>query len=64
VLVATLSHFPELLSDPELIGRGQNADLSDDQVESLWPIVSMASDSLASLVPSSFARDLPDNAWE
>jgi hypothetical protein len=52
-LVAALSHFPELKSELEFLGFGQNVDLSDDQVDDLTPLVSVASDSLASLVPSS-----------
>jgi hypothetical protein len=52
-LVAALSHFPELKSELEFLGFGQNVDLSDDQVDALTPLVSVASDSLASLVPSS-----------
>jgi hypothetical protein len=52
-LVAALSHFPELKSKLEFLGFGQNVDLSDDQVDDLTPLVSVASDSLASLVPSS-----------
>jgi hypothetical protein len=36
----------------------------DDQADALWPLVSAASDSLASLVPSSIARDPPDDVGE
>jgi hypothetical protein len=61
-LVAALSHFLELKSELELLRFGQNADLSDDQMDALWPLVSVASDSLASLVPSSLARDPPNDA--
>jgi hypothetical protein len=50
-LVAALLHFPELKSELELLGFGQNADLTDDQADALWPLVRAASDSLASLVP-------------
>jgi hypothetical protein len=59
-LVATMSDFQEL----ELLGSGQNADLTNDQADALWPLVSIASDLLALLVPSSFARDTPDNVGE
>jgi hypothetical protein len=59
-LVAALSHFLELKSMLELLRCGQNADLSDDQVDALWPLVSMASNS-NSLFPSSFARDPLDD---
>jgi hypothetical protein len=64
VLVATLSHFLELKSELELHGFGQNADLTDDQADALWPLESAASDSLAALVPSSIAHDPPDDAGE
>jgi hypothetical protein len=63
-LVAALSHFLELKSELELLRFGRNADLSDDQMDALWPLVSVASDSLASLVPSSLARDPPNDAVE
>jgi hypothetical protein len=42
----------------------RNADLSDDQADALWPLVSMASDLLALLVPSLFAHDPPDDREE
>jgi hypothetical protein len=63
-LVAFLSHFPELMSELELLGSGQNVDLTDDQADSLWPLVSLASDSLASLVPSSIACNPPNDVLE
>jgi hypothetical protein len=61
-LVVILSHFPELKSKLELIGSGQDANLSDNQVNALCPLVSVASDSLASLVPSSLAHEPPNDA--
>jgi hypothetical protein len=60
-LVATLSHFSELKSKLEF---RRKADLTEDQVDALWPLVDVASDSLASLIPSSVARDPPDGARE
>jgi hypothetical protein len=48
----------------EVHGSGPNADLTNDQVDALRPLGSMASDLLVSLVPSSFARDPPDDAGE
>jgi hypothetical protein len=63
-LVTTLSHFSELKSKLELLGSGQNADLTNDQADALWPLVSAASDSLESLVPSSIAHDAADDAGE
>jgi hypothetical protein len=64
MLVATLSHFWELKFEQELLGFGRNADLIDDEVDALWPLVSVASNSLASLVPSSFACDPSDDVEE
>jgi hypothetical protein len=64
VLVTTISHFPKLKFELELLGFGRDIDLSDDQADALWPLVSTASDSLVSLVPSSFARDSLDNTEE
>jgi hypothetical protein len=61
-LVATLSHFLELNFELQLLGFRRNADLADEQADALWLLVSMASDSLASLVPSSIARDPLDDA--
>jgi hypothetical protein len=57
VLVATLSHFLELKCELELLGFGRNEDLIEDHADA-------ASDSLASLVPSSVARDPPDGTGE
>jgi hypothetical protein len=57
LLVASLSHFLELKSELELLGFGRNADLIEDHADA-------ASDSLASLVPSSVARDPPDGTGE
>jgi uncharacterized protein with NRDE domain len=63
-LVIILSHFSQLKTELELLRSGWNVDLSDDQADALWPLVSVASDSLASLIPSSFAHDPPDNVEE
>jgi hypothetical protein len=56
-LVTVLSLFPKLETELELLGSVWGIHLSDDQVDALWPLVSMVSDSLASLVPSSLAHD-------
>jgi hypothetical protein len=40
---------------------GRNADLTDDQADALWPLVSGALELLASLVPSSFASVPPND---
>jgi hypothetical protein len=63
-LVTTLSHFLELKSELELLGPRRNVDLIEDQTDALWPLVDAASDSLASLVPSSIARDHPDEVGD
>jgi hypothetical protein len=63
-MVAALSDFLELKSVLELHGSGRNADLTDNQADAIWPLVSAASDSLALLVPSLIARDPPDGAGE
>jgi hypothetical protein len=63
-LVAALSHFLKLKSKLELLGSERNSDLTNDQADTLWPLVSAASDSLASLIPSSIALDPPDDARE
>jgi hypothetical protein len=63
-LFAALLHFPELKTELELHGSGWNADLTEDQMDALWPLVSTALDSRALLVPSLVARDPPDDAGE
>jgi hypothetical protein len=63
-LVAALLCFPDVKSELELLGSRRNVDLTDDQVDALWPLVSAASDSLVSLVPSSIAHDPPNDARE
>jgi hypothetical protein len=60
-LVAVLSHFPKLEPKLELLGSGWDADLTDNWADALWPLVSTTTDSLASLIPSSLARDPPNN---
>jgi hypothetical protein len=36
VLVAALSHFPEVKSELELHGSWHNADIMEDQADALW----------------------------
>jgi hypothetical protein len=60
-LVSVLLHFPDLEIELELLGSERGADLSDDQTDALWPLVSVASDSLESFVPSSLTRDSLDD---
>jgi hypothetical protein len=54
--------FLELEHELELLGSEQDVDLSDNQADALWPLVSMISDLLASLIPSSFPLDPPHDA--
>jgi hypothetical protein len=63
-MVVALSHFPELKNELELLGSGRYADLTEDQADALWPLVSVALDSPASLIPSSIARDPLDSVGE
>jgi hypothetical protein len=60
-LVAAMSHFPELKIDLDVLGSGCNADLTEDEVDALWTRVCAASDLLVSYVPSSVARNPPDD---
>jgi hypothetical protein len=50
VLVAALSHFPELATELELLRSGRNVDLTENQVNALWTQGRLAFDSLASYV--------------
>jgi hypothetical protein len=52
VLAATMSYFPELKSDLELLESRCNADLTEDEADALWTQVHMDLDSLALYVPS------------
>jgi hypothetical protein len=64
MLVAAVSHFPELKTEIEVHGSGHDAHLIKDEEDALWIRVCAASDSLASHVPSSVARNPPDGTWE
>jgi hypothetical protein len=64
VLVAALSHILEPKSKLELLGSGRNADMTDDEADALLPLVTVASDSLASLVPFLIAHDPPNDTRE
>jgi hypothetical protein len=57
-------HFLELKSELDLLGSRCNANLIEDEVDALWTRARVASDSLASYVPSSVARGPPDGAGE
>jgi hypothetical protein len=64
MLVAAVSHFPELKPELELLWSGHNTDLTKDEADVVWTRVRMASGSLASYVPSSVARGPPDGTME
>jgi hypothetical protein len=64
VLVTAMSHFLELKSELVLLGSRRNADLTEVEVDALWTQVHMASNSLASYVPSSVAHITPNGAVE
>jgi hypothetical protein len=59
-LVAALTHFPELGTKLELLGSRHNADLTKDQVDTLWTQARLASYSLVLYVPLSVAHGSPD----
>jgi hypothetical protein len=63
-LVATVSHFPELKSELELLRSRHNADLIEDKANALWTRVHVPSDSLASYIPSSVSHGPPDGTGE
>jgi hypothetical protein len=42
--VAALLHFLKLKTEVELLGSWRNLDLTEDQADTLWPLVSAASD--------------------
>jgi hypothetical protein len=63
-LVVTVSHFPELYTDREVLGSGRKARFTKDEVVALWSKVRTAVDSLASHVPSLFAHNPPDSMRE
>jgi hypothetical protein len=62
VWIATLSHFPELLTELELLGFRHNVDPTKGQLDALWTQTCRASESLALGIPSPIARDSPDDA--
>jgi hypothetical protein len=59
-----LSHFPELETKLELLGFRRNANLIEGQLDALWTETHRASESLALSIPSSVARDSPDDTGE
>jgi hypothetical protein len=64
MLVANVLHFLELETDLEVLRSICSACLTEDEADVLWILVRTALDSLAMPVPSSVARDPPDDAIE
>jgi hypothetical protein len=64
VLVATLSHFPELEAKLELLRSGRNTNLAEDQVDALWTRMRLALDSPVSHVLPSVAPSPSDGVGE
>jgi hypothetical protein len=63
-LTTVLSHLPELEVELDLLGPSYNADLSCDEMETLWTRTHRASEFLSSWVPPSAAHNLPNDARE
>jgi hypothetical protein len=63
-LVDTLSHFPELEAELEILRFGRNTALMEDQVDALWILACPATDLLASHILPSVARGTVDGAGE
>jgi hypothetical protein len=63
-LTDILSYFPELELKLDLLGSDYNADLSRDEMETLWTQTCRASESLSSRVPPSAAHNPPDDSGE
>jgi hypothetical protein len=60
-LAASLSHFPKLGPELELLGSGHNVDLIEGQLDALWALTLQASKSLAFNILPSVAHDSPDD---
>jgi hypothetical protein len=63
-LVAAVSHFLELKTELEVLGSGHSVDLIEDEADAMWIRMRVASNSLASHVPSSVVYNSPDGAGE
>jgi hypothetical protein len=63
-LIATLSYFPELEAEIELLRSERNMVLMECQVDTLWILARPASDLLTSLDLPSVACGPPDDAGE
>ena len=60
-LVVTLSHFPELEAELELLGSGRDAETSEAELDRLWEVTGPAAERLAGNVSASTARCPPDD---
>jgi hypothetical protein len=59
-----VSHFSELKTELEVLGSECIMDQIEDEVDALWTRMRTTSDSPASFIPSSVARNPPDGAGE
>jgi hypothetical protein len=64
MLFAVVSHFPELMTELEVRGSGRSTNLTEDETDALSIHVRASSNSLASHVSSSVARNPPDGVGE
>jgi hypothetical protein len=62
--VAALSHYKELDANLDVLGSRCNTGLKEDEVDTLWPRVCVAADSLTSHVYSLVARNPPNSTGE
>jgi hypothetical protein len=63
-LTVTLSHFPKLEVELDLLGSSYNANRSSDEIETLWAWTYWASESLSLCVPPLVTRSPPDSVRE
>jgi hypothetical protein len=63
-LITILSHFPELVTELELLGSGLNADLTEGYPDVLLTQMRWASESLKLSIPLSVACDSPYDTGE
>jgi hypothetical protein len=63
-LVVAVSHFPELETALGLLRSGRSMSLTEGEADALWTRLCMASNLMAMHVPSSVARNPPNEAGE
>jgi hypothetical protein len=64
MLIAIVSHLPELMAKLELLRFRRSVDLIEDEPDALWTREHATSDLLASHVPPSTAHNPLDDAGE